>query len=61
MFNLKKKFNQGSFINVMAKNIEELRAYLNWNSTEKNILDKVVSKFSIICNSEQSNNVGSKI
>lgn len=45
----------------MRKNIEKLKAYPNWNSTEKNILDKVVSKLTVIYNSEQSNNVSSKI
>lgn len=62
MFHLKKRFNQSTFINEVENNIEQLKAYPSWNYSEKNILNKVVSKFTIInCNSDKSNNVGSKI
>lgn len=45
----------------MGNNIEQLKAYPNWNPTEQIILERVVSKFHLVDNSEQSNNVGSKI
>lgn len=44
----------------ITNNIEQLKAYPNWNFREKCTLNKVVSKFTTVCKSEQSNNIDFK-
>ncbi|XP_050432047.1 uncharacterized protein LOC126840398 [Adelges cooleyi] len=54
LYQLKKKFNPKTFLNLLTREIENLKLHPNWDSNEKIILERVLSRFTATCNPERT-------
>lgn len=50
LFPLKIKFNPRNMLNVISIEIEKLKLFPSWDSTQVNTLENVISKFAFVCN-----------